>query len=199
MFRVSHLARCARLRVPATPFRGITVVTGKPGHSDCVPLVKVVATIGPASEELPMLPAVVEAGMRIMRINFSHATYEEADLRMTNLTKHSPGVDKNNAYNLRAVMLDTQGPEIRTGQFDVKSRTFETGDIVHVVTDPAQRLAQTENTIWLSYGNVANVVDVGSSILLDDGAIEIKVLSKDVSAGTLQCVCQNSGSLGNRY
>ena len=50
-----------------------------------IPLTKIVATIGPASENLPMMPKVVTAGMRIMRINFSHATYEEADLRMKNL------------------------------------------------------------------------------------------------------------------
>lgn len=55
-----------------------------------VPLSKIVATIGPASENLPVLPQVVGAGMRIMRVNFSHATYEEADLRMKNL-KLSPG------------------------------------------------------------------------------------------------------------
>lgn len=52
-----------------------------------VPLAKIVATIGPASEQAPMLQAVTDAGMRIMRINFSHATYEEADLRLANLRK----------------------------------------------------------------------------------------------------------------
>ena len=95
-------------------------------------LTKICATIGPASEQLPMLTQVVAAGMRIMRLNFSHATYEEADLRMTNL-KLCPG--KNNAssnLNLRAVMLDTQGPEIRTGSFSsgVKEVTWVTGQKV---------------------------------------------------------------------
>jgi hypothetical protein len=50
-----------------------------------LPLTKIVATIGPASENLPTLSHVVDAGMRLMRINFSHATYEEADLRVKNL------------------------------------------------------------------------------------------------------------------
>ena len=85
-------------------------------------LAKIVATIGPASEQLPLLQQVVTAGMRIMRINFSHATFEEADLRVKNL-RLSSGMQreimgKRSPTNLRAVMLDTQGPEIRTGSFD---------------------------------------------------------------------------------
>ena len=95
---------------------GARILTTDLSRVAAVPqLTKICATIGPASEQLPMLRQVVAAGMRIMRLNFSHATYEEADLRMKNL-KLSPG--KNNTadnLNLRAVMLDTQGPEIRTG------------------------------------------------------------------------------------
>jgi hypothetical protein len=67
-----------------------TNVSQEKGFS--LPLVKIVATIGPSSEQLPTLPEVVQAGMRIMRINFSHATYEEADLRVTNLKSHSTGL-----------------------------------------------------------------------------------------------------------
>ena len=61
--------------------------------------------------------------MKLMRINFSHATYEEADLRTSNLRKYA----KNKGVNqdLNSIMLDTQGPEIRTGSFkDVKEGTF---------------------------------------------------------------------------
>jgi pyruvate kinase len=67
------------------------------------PLSKIVATIGPASEQLPVLTQVVNAGMRIMRLNFSHATYEEADLRVKNL-RLCPGLhaDRSNIdFNLR--------------------------------------------------------------------------------------------------
>jgi pyruvate kinase len=72
-----------------------------------MPLSKIVATIGPTSEHQPVLSQVVEAGMRIMRINFSHATYEEADLRIKNLGT-SPGLNHSTAdglMNVRAVML----------------------------------------------------------------------------------------------
>lgn len=163
-----------------------------------VPLSKIVATIGPASENLPVLPAVVEAGMRIMRINFSHATYDEADLRMRNLSSHCPGLDPGKPFNLRAVMLDTQGPEIRTGIFDVKEMMYETGDEVTITTKASDREKQSKETLWMSYANVINVVDVGQTILLDDGAIELKVLEKDAAAGTLRAICQNGGGLGNR-
>jgi pyruvate kinase len=75
---------------------------------------------------------VVTAGMRVMRINFSHATYEEADLRVANL-RQCIGVNRaglGHNYNLRAIMLDTQGPEIRTGLLEggVKSISLTQGD-----------------------------------------------------------------------
>lgn len=100
-----------------------------------LPLTKIVATIGPASEHLPALSHVVDAGMRIMRINFSHATYDEADLRMKNLSACAI-IDHHTAdagqVHMRAVMLDTQGPEIRTGSFSsgTKEVLLKEGDMV---------------------------------------------------------------------
>lgn len=116
---------------------GLRLVTTDLSRATAVPqLTKICATIGPASEQLPMLKQVVAAGMRIMRLNFSHATYEEADLRMKNL-KLSPGKNfTSENLNLRAVMLDTQGPEIRTGSFagGVKEITWEIGQKVQPLT-----------------------------------------------------------------
>ena len=97
-----------------------------------------------------MLPQVVAAGMRVMRINFSHATYDEANLRMTNLQKHSPGLG--GKANLRAVMLDTQGPEIRTGSFGTDgSLDMTEGNKVVLTTDESFRTTQTEDKLWISY------------------------------------------------
>jgi hypothetical protein len=89
-----------------------------------LPLTKIVATIGPASEQLPMLSKVFDAGLNVMRINFSHATYDEADLRTQNLNacreKDASSVNPQDKWlvNTAAIMLDTQGPEIRTGSFE---------------------------------------------------------------------------------
>ena len=87
-------------------FKEIIASKGTPEQlAKRLPLTKIVATIGPASEQLTMLTHVVKAGMRIMRINFSHATYEEADLRVRNLNKcfginHPEGVSGNNFANM---------------------------------------------------------------------------------------------------
>merc|ERR1712194_36279 len=88
-------------------------------------LTKIVATIGPTSEQMDVLQQVVRCGMRIMRLNFSHATVEEVELRMKNIRacKGRHGLSEvlddrfaRGSHNLRAVLLDTRGPEIRTGK-----------------------------------------------------------------------------------
>ncbi len=135
-------------RFQSVPFRtltrGISYVLGKQFNPENrLPLTKIVATIGPASENHPVLPSIVNAGMRIMRINFSHATYEEADLRNKNLgtcvginainvSSETNFARRDGRSNMRAVMLDTQGPEIRTGSFadGVKEIELKTGDQV---------------------------------------------------------------------
>jgi pyruvate kinase len=160
-------------------------------------LSKIVATIGPASENLPMLPKVVEAGMRIMRINFSHATYDEANLRVNNL-KLSPG-HTSTKHNLRMVMLDTQGPEIRTGSFGTDgSIELIQGNKVVLTTDESHRTVQTVDKLWISYKQLIDTVKIGSVILLDDGAVELSVDSKDEKLGLVHCTIVNSGTLGSR-
>ena len=92
------------------------------------------ATIGPTSEQLPVLQDVVRCGMRIMRLNFSHATTEEVELRLNNLNKcegrHGAALGEKrdgDMLNVRAVLLDTRGPEIRMG----KLRDDFSGKIQH--------------------------------------------------------------------
>ena len=160
-------------------------------------LTKVVATIGPASENMPVLPKVVEAGMRIMRLNFSHATYDEANLRVANLRK-SPGLTSK-SFNLRNVMLDTQGPEIRTGSFGKDgSIDLVEGAKISLTTDDAFRTAQTANKIWISYKGLFDAVKEKNLVLIEDGNIQLVVDSKDKAAGLVHCTALNSGSLGSR-
>ena len=130
-----------------------------------------------------------------MRINFSHATYEEADLRTTNLRKYASAKGSNE--NLNSIMLDTQGPEIRTGSFkDVKEVVIETGNKITLTIDEHYKTNQSANTIWISYDLLSQTVKEGSSILLDDGAIELQVTT--VEKGKITCVALNKGTLGNK-
>lgn len=163
-------------------------------------LTKIVATIGPKSEQLPDLTKVVDAGMKIMRINFSHATYEEADLRAGNIYRVFEKTAKSNEKNLLAVMLDTQGPEIRTGMFanDVKELELVMGNLVTLSTRAEIREKQTEKLIWISYNDLPTTARIGTAILLDDGAIELIVEKIDTSAGELVCRIANTGVLGNK-
>ena len=179
-----------RVRSMMVSHRGIGSTATVPG------LTKIVATIGPKSEQLPMLSQLVTAGVRIMRINFSHATYEEADLRVKNL-RLSRGM--NSATNLRAVLLDTQGPEIRTGMFaDVKEVELKTGQQIVLTIDDSLKEKQSSDKIWISYKKLLDTVKEGSLILLDDGAIEVKVVKKNVAGGEITCTVLNSGMLGNK-
>mmetsp|Transcript_1324 Transcript_1324/g.1402 ORF Transcript_1324/g.1402 Transcript_1324/m.1402 type:complete len:558 (-) Transcript_1324:81-1754(-) len=169
-----------------------------------IPLTKIVATIGPASEQLPMLTKVAEAGLTVMRINFSHATYEEADLRTTNLnsfrekdiaTAASP--KDGWVVNTRAIMLDTQGPEIRTGSFEgVKEVELKAGNEVVVTSDPAFRTKQTTEKLWISYSKLSETAKPSNIILLDDGAIQLQVVKH--LGNDLKCKILNSGTLGNK-
>lgn len=171
-------------------------------HSLRTPLTKIVATIGPASENMPMLKHVVEAGMRVMRINFSHATYEEADLRMKNLKlcAEESIADASGDKNIRAVMLDTQGPEIRTGSFSGSTKELEMkiGAPLTLSVDADVRNCQTAEKIWISYDKLLSTVKPGTRILLDDGAIEVIVESISEAKGEVKCKVLNTGVLGNK-
>eukprot|EP00611_Tribonema_gayanum_P020357 TRINITY_DN3697_c1_g1_i1.p1 TRINITY_DN3697_c1_g1~~TRINITY_DN3697_c1_g1_i1.p1 ORF type:complete len:542 (-),score=213.78 TRINITY_DN3697_c1_g1_i1:19-1644(-) len=163
-------------------------------------LTKIVATIGPVSEDAETLQEVVSSGMRVMRINFSHATYEEANLRVTNLRKcigvNREGLHHN--YNLRAVMLDTQGPEIRTGLLagGVKTVELKKGSMITLTTDPAHREKGTADRLWVNWPGLPRAVHKDSRVLLDDGLIECIV--KKVLPNAIECEIANSGELKPR-
>jgi len=168
-------------------------------------MTKLTATIGPASEKLPIIHSVVGAGVSIMRINFSHATYEEANLRVTNLNLFRGGFNENAATdaldkrtNMRSIMLDTQGPEIRTGSFDgVKELDLLAGSHVLLTTDDSMRNKQTADKLWISYKSLPKTVQPQNIILLDDGAIQLEVVTV-LENSDIQCKVINTGTLGSK-
>ncbi|MFS7402624.1 pyruvate kinase [Carnobacterium maltaromaticum] len=151
---------------------------------------KIVCTIGPASESVETLVKLIEAGMNVCRLNFSHGDFEEHGTRIKNIREASKITGK-----MVAILLDTKGPEIRTHNMKDGKVEFTTGDV--------ERISMTEvegdNTRFsVSYPELINDVNPGSHILLDDGLIDLEVTDIDRAANEIVTVVKNSGTLKNK-
>ncbi|XP_038980775.1 pyruvate kinase, cytosolic isozyme-like [Phoenix dactylifera] len=156
------------------------------------PKTKIVCTLGPASRSVPMLERLLRAGMNVARFNFSHGSHEYHQETLDNLR-----VAMENTGILCAVMLDTKGPEIRTGFLkDGKPIHLKKGQEITVTTDYS--IKGDENMISMSYRKLAEDLKPGSVILCADGTITLTVLSCDRELGLIRCRCENSAALGER-
>jgi len=159
----------------------------------------IICTIGPKTKSPEMLTKLRQAGLNIVRMNFSHGSYEYHGEVIANTrasVQESPLDGR-----LVAIALDTKGPEIRTGSMkDDPGLTVELakGSMLTVTTDEAAKEACDASTIYMDYVNLPKVMAVGQSIMLDDGLIELKVTAKDEAAGTLTCEVVNAGKLGSK-
>ena len=147
---------------------------------------KIVCTIGPASEKPEILEELIKSGMNVMRLNFSHGDYEEHLAKIKTLQELNKKLDANVAF-----MLDTKGPEIRTGVFaDGKPHEFLKGNSIVITT---RDVDCDGNTISVTYKGLPNDIEVGSHILIDDGLIDVII---DKIEGTeMFGTIQNSGTL----
>mmetsp|Transcript_82 Transcript_82/g.184 ORF Transcript_82/g.184 Transcript_82/m.184 type:complete len:566 (-) Transcript_82:92-1789(-) len=153
---------------------------------------KIICTLGPVSRDVPVLEAMLRQGMKVARFNFSHGTHEYHQETLNNLR----AACKNTGI-LCGVLLDTKGPEIRTGFLkDGAAVMLKQGSEVTLTTDYTVHGDST--TIAVSYPSLAKDVGPGSKILCADGSITLTVLSCDVEAGTLRARCENDAKLGER-
>ena len=150
---------------------------------------KIVCTLGPAVDDETALRGLLSAGMDVARFNFSHGSHDEHRARMDLLKRV-----RRDLGSPCAILLDTRGPEIRTGSLaggrPVELR--EGGSLVlteRVVDGTAQLVSQT-------CAGLARVVGPGQPILLDDGLIELRV--EAVEGSDIRCTVRNSGLLGER-
>lgn len=144
--------------------------------------------------------------MRIMRLNFSHATPDEVELRTNNLhaaqNKIQPAGVKE-MQDVRAILLDTKGPEVRAGKLKNDDSGHETvtlvaGNVVTLHSDTAVRDAgSTASDLFIDYPTLAKALEPGRKVLLDDGAITLIVQTCN-SDGTVTTVVENSGELRSR-
>lgn len=148
---------------------------------------KMICTIGPASENPEILSKIIEAGMNASRHNFSHGDHAEHAERI-NLVK-----DLAKKYNKEiAIMLDTKGPEIRTGKFEPKKVELKSGDdfVIYAGGDVIGDTTQCTVT----YEGLANDVKPGNVILIDDGLVGLEVQS--IEGNKISCKVMNTGFVG---
>ncbi|WP_445506350.1 pyruvate kinase [Niallia sp. 03190] len=151
---------------------------------------KIVCTIGPASESIEKLTKLMEAGMNVARLNFSHGDYEEHGARIKSIREAAEIAGKN-----IAILLDTKGPEIRTNNMKDGAIELEAGkDIIISMTE----VEGTTEKFSVTYTGLIDDVQVGSKILLDDGLIGLEVTSIDKAAGELHTKILNTGTLKNK-
>jgi pyruvate kinase len=173
----------------------------------CHQLTKIVATIGPTSEQKEPLKNVVEAGMKIMRLNFSHATTEEVELRLKNLSLSQDSYDLDGpidaVQDVRATLLDTRGPEIRTGKLAHDDSGHETISVQKDATITLQTSndyaeASTEKDLFIDYPKLYLCMNPGMKVLLDDGAVILTITQINENDGSVVCTIDNSGELRSR-
>lgn len=149
---------------------------------------KIICTLGPAVDSDERITQIINAGMDCARLNFSHGTHEEQEVRLNRarriageLNRHIP------------ILLDTKGPEIRLKDFENGSVVVEKGSLFTFDTD--KETPGTKERIGLTYDKLAKNVEAGTKILVDDGKIELKVTA--IKGSKVICKVITGGKLSN--
>ena len=149
---------------------------------------KIICTIGPASDNYDTILKMAQAGMNIVRLNFSHGTHEEHKGRIEMIRK----VEKENGINL-GIMLDTKGPEIRLGTFVNDTESYKKGEIVTVQKEDIEG---THDRFTIQCKELFDDVKAGDYILVNDGKQKLTVLEND--GNEMKCRVEVTGTLSSR-
>jgi len=149
---------------------------------------KIVCTIGPASESLENTKKLIQAGMNVARLNFSHGDYEEHGNRIKAIRQASQELGKT-----VAILLDTKGPEIRLGKLKEEPIELVQGEDITLTTE---EILGDIKRIPITYKELPNDVRVGSTILIDDGLIGLTVTG--IEGTEIHCRIVNSGQIKSK-
>ncbi|XP_072758948.1 pyruvate kinase-like [Anoplolepis gracilipes] len=160
----------------------------------------IICTIGPASRSVEILEKMIEAGMNIVRLNFSHGSHEYHAETIINVREAQKNLTaRAGIYIPVAIAIDTTGSEIRTGLLEggdsaevelVKGQTFK------LSTDEAYMKKGNAQVVYISYKNISKVLKVGTRMFVDDGLISLIV--SDVSPNLITTTVEYGGMLGSR-
>lgn len=148
---------------------------------------KIICTLGPATDDADVLEQLVEEGMNVARFNFSHGDHETHKKRLIVLKE----IREKKKMPV-ALLLDTCGPEIRLGDFENGGVMLEAGQMF---TLTGEKVIGNGSMASVTYPGLAKDVSIGTRILIDDGLVELVVLS--VKYPEMQCVVRNSGYISN--
>lgn len=148
---------------------------------------KIICTIGPASDTAERLRELMQAGMNVARFNFSHGTHEEQKVKLEKVRQASRemGIPV-------ATMMDTKGPEIRLRDFEGGKAELEAGQQFVLTTEEIMGTARRAS---ISYKNLKKDIRVGTTILIDDGLIEMAV--EEIKGEEIVCRVVNGGFVSN--
>jgi len=146
---------------------------------------KIVCTIGPASESSEKVHALLDAGMDVARLNFSHGTHEEHGRRIAILKQEAAKFGKH-----LGILLDTKGPEVRTGKVPEGGITLENGTEFSLDTDLSQG---DQHRVGITYTDLWKKISQGTHILIDDGQLDLEVTSTE--QGIIRTIVRNGGIL----
>ncbi len=149
---------------------------------------KIVCTIGPASRDADTMREMLEAGMNVARLNFSHGTHEEHRKTIETFRRVRDEQDRP-----AAILLDTKGPEIRLGDFENGSEILEEGD---EFTLTSEKCPGTKERVSTTYKALPSQVSLGTSILIDDGRVRLRVAG--TTEDEVRCIVVNGGKVSNR-
>ncbi|KZE08935.1 pyruvate kinase [Priestia aryabhattai] len=151
---------------------------------------KIVCTIGPASESVEKLVELINSGLNVCRLNFSHGDFEEHGARIVNIREAAKQTGKT-----VGILLDTKGPEIRTNTMENGAIELEEG--AEIIVSMTEVVGTTEK-FSITYPGLIDDVHVGSKILLDDGLIGLEVLDVNKTDGEIKTKVLNPGTLKNK-
>jgi len=148
---------------------------------------KIVCTLGPATNDKGIIRKLAETGMDVARMNFSHGDQQEHGRRIELIKEVEEEIDKP-----IGIILDTQGPEIRTGKMENEKITLKNN--AEVIITPNEVIGN-EKRFQIKYDNIVGDINLESRILLDDGLIELGV--KEIKNQKIICTVINGGELGS--
>ncbi|MDD3241738.1 MAG: pyruvate kinase [Bacilli bacterium] len=149
---------------------------------------KIICSIGPATSSFEVFSKLIEAGMNVARINFSHATMEER-ATVEGLVERA----NKELGSYIATLYDTKGPDFRTGNMENDSIELVNGKTIRIVKED---VLGTEERFTVNYKQTIDCMSVGNTVLLEDGLMKLEIISKEEDGVT--CMIIAGGTLGSR-